>query len=71
MWLAAFHLLVTLHHAYTFVLLRTVNFSGATDRYLIAMKDMGFRFFTVWNLVSDCLHIVMWYLVSEGLLIAI
>jgi hypothetical protein len=53
MWLEAFHLLVNLHHAYTIVYLLSVNYAGETDKYVTALKDMGFRFLTVWNLVSE------------------
>jgi hypothetical protein len=71
MWLAAFHLLVTLHHAYTMVSLHYINYSSATDIIVITMRDLGLRFLTTWNLVSEGLYVAMWYLVSEGLLIAI
>ncbi|XP_021932812.1 androgen-dependent TFPI-regulating protein-like [Zootermopsis nevadensis] len=55
MLLEAFHLLVSLHH-YTTVHLLTVNYAGATDRYLTVMRDMGFRYFTVWNLIMQCVY---------------
>jgi hypothetical protein len=63
MWLAAFHLLMNVNYGYTFYHLLSVNYSGVTDGYLIAMRDMAFRYLTVWNLVSEGFHIVMWNLV--------
>jgi len=63
MWLAAFHLLLNVKYCYTIYGLQSVNYSGVTDRYLIAMRDMAFRYLTVWNLVSEGLHIAMWNLV--------
>jgi len=63
MWLAAFHLLMNVKYGYTIYVLQSVNYSGVTDRYLIAMRDMGFRYLTVWNLVSEGLLISMWNLV--------
>jgi hypothetical protein len=65
MWLAAFHFLMNLHHGYTIGRLLSVNYSGVTDRYLIAMRDTGFRYLTVWNLVSEGLYIAMWNLLRE------
>jgi len=63
MCLAAFHLLLNVNYGYTFYRLLSVNYSGVTDAYLIAMRDMGFRYLTVWNLVSEWLHFAMWNLV--------
>ncbi|GFG31763.1 hypothetical protein Cfor_04202 [Coptotermes formosanus] len=60
MWLEAFHLLMNVHHGYAIGRMFSVNYSGVTDSYLILMKDMGFRFLTVWNLVSEGLHIKVW-----------
>jgi hypothetical protein len=62
MWLAAFHLLMNVNYGYTFYHLLSVNYSGVTDSYLISMRDMAFRYLTVWNLVSEGLHIAMWNL---------
>jgi hypothetical protein len=53
MRLEAFHLLATLHHIYAIVHLLSVNYVGATDAYVLAMKNVGFRYLTGWNLVSD------------------
>jgi hypothetical protein len=61
MWLEAFHLLASLHHAYTTVHLLSVNYAGVTDRYLIVMRDMGLRYLTVWNLVSE-----IWNLMTQS-----
>jgi len=63
MWLAAFHLLMNVNYGFTFYRLLSVNYSGVTDTYLIAMRDMAFRYLTVWNLVSEGLHIAMWNVV--------
>jgi len=62
MWLAVFHLLMNVNYGYTFYRLLSVNYSGVTDGYLIAMRDMAFRYLTVWNMVSEGLHIAMWNL---------
>jgi hypothetical protein len=53
MWLEAFHLLVSLHHAYTTISLLLVDYTGVYNKYLIFMRDMGPRYLTVWNLVSE------------------
>jgi hypothetical protein len=63
MWLAAFHLMMNVNYGYTFYRMHCVHYSGVTDGYLIAMRDMGFRYLTVWNLVSEGLQIAMWNLV--------
>jgi hypothetical protein len=63
MSVAAFHLLMNVNYGYTFYRMHSVNYSGVTDRYLIVMRDMGFRYFTVWNLVSEGLHFAMWNMV--------
>jgi hypothetical protein len=54
---------MNVNYGYTSYRLFSVNYSGVTDRYLIAMRDMGFRYLTVWNLVSEGLHVAMWNLV--------
>jgi hypothetical protein len=59
MRLEAFHLLATLHHIYAIVHLLSVNYAGATDAYVLAMKNVGFRYLTGWNLVSEELNITM------------
>jgi hypothetical protein len=63
MWLEAFHLLMNVKYAYTFARLRCANFSDATDSFVIAIRDMEFRYLTMWNLVSEGLHIAMWNMV--------
>jgi len=63
MCLAAFHLLMNVNYGYTFYGLLSTNYSGVTDRYLITMRDMGFGYLTVWNMVSEGLHFAMWNLV--------
>jgi hypothetical protein len=60
MRLEAFHLLATLHHIYAIVHLLSVNYAGATDEYILAMRDMGFRYLTTWNLVSEELNITIY-----------
>jgi hypothetical protein len=57
MRLEAFHLLATLHHIYAIVHLLSVNYVGATDAYILAMKNLGFRYLTTWNLVSEQLYV--------------
>jgi hypothetical protein len=61
---------MNVNYGYTIYSLLSVNYSGVTDRYLIVMRDKSFRYLTVWNLVSEGLHIAMWSLVIEGLHIA-
>jgi hypothetical protein len=62
MRLEAFHLLATLHHIYAIVHLLSVNYVGATDAFVLVMRDMGFRYLTGWNLVSEMLYITVWNL---------
>jgi hypothetical protein len=60
MRLEAFHLLATLHHIYAIVHLLSVNYTGATDAFVLAMRDMGFRYLTTWNLVSERYYIAIY-----------
>jgi hypothetical protein len=53
MWLEAFHLLTSVHHVYTICYLLSIDYTGVTNKYLINMRDMGFRFLTIWNMVSQ------------------
>lgn len=56
MWLEAFHLLMNVHHGYAIGRMLSVNYSGVTNSYLIVMRDMGFRYLTVWNLIIQCAY---------------
>ncbi|PNF14352.1 Androgen-dependent TFPI-regulating protein [Cryptotermes secundus] len=53
MRLEAFHLLATLHHIYAIVHLLSVNYAGATDSFVLAMRDLGLRYLTTWNLIMQ------------------
>ena len=50
---------MNVHHGYAIGRMLSVNYSGVTNSYLIVMRDMGFRYLTVWNLVSEKLYITV------------
>lgn len=56
MRLEAFHLLASLHHIYALVHLLSVNYAGATDTFILVMRDMKFRYLTGWNLIMQCAY---------------